>query len=92
MSTNSISIGNLRNSISHSTISQERLARALGIEPTQFSRILRGLRPMPEDLPARIHAALDRLERAEQAAQEARERVLAEAEAEQPERVLAEGE
>ena len=79
MNTNAISMQGLRNSISRSTISQERLARALDIEPTQFSRMLRGLRPMPDEVETRAHAALDMLERAERAAQEARDRVLAEA-------------
>ena len=49
----------------------------MGIEPTLFSRILRGIRPMPEGFEERVHAALDRLEAAEKAAQEAREKVLA---------------
>ena len=50
----------------------------MGIEPTLFSRILRGLRPMPEGFEGQVMATLDRLGAAEQAAAEARERVLAE--------------
>ena len=59
-------------------VTQEQIAQAMGIEPTLFSRILRGLRPMPEGFEQRIHATLDRLEAAEKAAQNARERALAE--------------
>ena len=58
-------------------ISQERVALAAGYDPTVFSRILRGLRPAPPDFEERVNATLDRLEAAEKAAQEARERVLA---------------
>ena len=72
-------IAGLRGRVARSPLTQERFAKDLGIEPTLFSRILRGLRPMPEGFEARVTAALDRLEAAERAAQEARERVLAEA-------------
>ena len=56
--------------------SQEQIALAAGFEPSLFSRILRGLRPEPADFARRVTAALDRLERAEQAADRARQRVL----------------
>ena len=56
--------------------SQERVALEIGIDPTLFSRILNGLRRQPEGFEVRVMEALDRLERAEKAAQEARERVL----------------
>ena len=59
---------------------QADVAVHLGIHPTLLNAILRGRRPMPEGFEARVHATLDRLETAEQAAQEARERVLAETE------------
>ena len=58
-------------------ISQERVALAAGYDPTLFSRILNGIRPTPSDFEARVNATLDRLEAAEKAANEARERVLA---------------
>ena len=61
-------------------LTQERVAVALGIDPSLLGRYLRGIRPMPKGMEAKIHATLDRIERAERAAQEARERVLAEAE------------
>ena len=66
----------LRNRLALSGFTQERVALASGYEPSLFSRILRGLRPEPPDFEARVTAALDRLERAEKAAQEARQRVL----------------
>ena len=46
------------------------------MNPTLFSRILRGLRPEPADFERRVTAALDRLEQAEQAAEKARQKVL----------------
>ena len=61
-------------------ITQERVAVAIGIDPSLLGRYLRGIRPMPANFEARVHAALDRLERAERAAAEARARVLAEEE------------
>ena len=62
-------------------ISQERVALAAGYDPTLFSRILNGIRPTPPGFEERVNATLDRLEAAEKAATEARERVLAETEA-----------
>ena len=58
-------------------IPQERVALELGIDRSLLSRYLRGLRKPPEDFEARLNATLDKLEAAEKAAQEARERVLA---------------
>ena len=66
----------VRQRIAVNRLSQEGVARAAGYEPSAFSRILRGLRPEPPDFEARVTAALERLERAEKAAQEARQRVL----------------
>ena len=57
-------------------ISQERVAQAAGYDPTLFSRYLRGLRPPPPGFFEKVNTALDRLEAAEKAAQEAREKVL----------------
>ncbi len=56
---------------------QERVAVEMGIDRSLLSRYLRGLRKPPEDFEARLNATLSRLEAAERAAQEARERVLA---------------
>ena len=66
--------------LAHSPISQERLAQVLGVSGAYLSRLIRGLRPMPEGFEERVHAVLDLHERAERAAQAARERVLAEEE------------
>ncbi len=56
---------------------QEKLAALIGIHPTLLSRYFRGLRKPPPDFEAKVNAALDRLEAAERAAEEARQRVLA---------------
>ena len=68
----------LRDRISRSGQSQERLALEIGMNPTLFSRILRGLRREPADFKRRVTAALDRREKAEQAADKARQKVLKE--------------
>ena len=81
----------IRQRLSVLHISQWELANALGVSQGSLSQWLRGVAPMPEGMEARIHAALDALEeekrvaaeaveklRAERAAEEARERVLAE--------------
>ena len=65
----------LVDSIRRSSVTQERLALSLGYDPTLFSRILRGLRPMPADFEPRLYEVLDRVERAELAAQTERARV-----------------
>ncbi len=71
----------LQKRVARSGVTQERLALTLGIDPTQFSRYIRGLRRAPEGFEEQVSAMLDRLEAAEQAAeqaaQEARERILA---------------
>ena len=56
--------------------SQDWLAREIGMDPTLFSRVLRGLRPTPPDFHARVDTALSRHEAAERAATAARDRVL----------------
>ena len=53
------------------------MAELVGIEPTLFSRYINGRRKPPPDFEARVMKALNLLERAEAAAREARERVLA---------------
>ena len=61
-------------------IPQERVALAAGYGPSLFSRYLsrylRGRRRPPPDFVEKVNAAIDRLEAAEKAAQEAREKVL----------------
>ena len=59
-------------------LTQESVAHVMGIHPALFSRILRDLRAMPEDFEERAIEAIDLLKRAERAAQEAREKILAE--------------
>ena len=56
---------------------QEAVAIYLGYDPTAFSRILRGLRKPPPGFEERVYEAIDALECAEVAAEEARRRVLA---------------
>lgn len=70
----------LQKRVARSGVTQERLALTLGIDPTQFSRYIRGLRRPPEGFEEQVSAMLDRLEEAEQAAEqaarEARARIL----------------
>ena len=56
---------------------QADLAVRLGIHPTLFNAMLRGRRETPESFEERVVAELDLQEEAEEAAQEAREKVLA---------------
>ena len=72
-------------------ITQERLAVVLGIDPSLLGRYLRGIRPMPEGMESRIHAALDLLEEEKRVAAEAVEKLQAERAAEARARVLAQG-
>lgn len=69
-------IREIRERITRSVVSQERVAQAAGYHPTALSRILRDLRPVPADFKQRIESALDALETAEVAAEEERRRVL----------------
>lgn len=62
--------------VRRSQISQDVLAQAVGIERSALSRILRGLRCMPADFEERVTHALDSLEAAEAAAEEARRKVM----------------
>ena len=61
-----------------STATQEAIAAQAGYDQTAFSRILRGLRRPSPGFEARVYEAIDALECAEMAAEEARRRVLAE--------------
>ena len=73
-------ITRIRGRIAEVGCRQADIAQAIGINETLLNTYLRGRRPMPEGFEERVHATLDRLEAAEQAAEEARERVLAEGE------------
>ena len=55
---------------------QHNVARQLGIDSSTFNLYLNGRRTPPEGLEERVTAALERLEAAERAADEARARVL----------------
>ena len=57
-------------------LTQEEVAQAAGYDPSLFNRYLNGRRPAPPDFEKCVNAALDRLEKAEKAAQKARDRVL----------------
>ena len=74
----SVPIERIQRRISLSGLTREAVAVEAGIHPSVLSRVLRGLRPPPRDFESRVNAAIDRLVAAERAAQEARERVLAE--------------
>ncbi len=76
--TSSSDIPSIRARIAYLDLTREQVAMAMGMERSALSRYLNGTRPLPNGMEARIHATLDKLERAEQAAQEARERVLEE--------------
>ena len=61
-------------------VPQADVAVYMDIHPTQLNAILRGRRQTPEGFEEKAHAVLDRLERAEAAAEEARRKVLEETE------------
>ena len=66
----------LRRMVARAPVTQEVLAAMLGHDPTVFSRYLRGVRLAPDGFEARVIAMLNKLEEAEDAADEARRRVL----------------
>ena len=71
---------------------QADVAVYLGIHPTLLNAMLRGRRSMPEGFEERVHTALDRIEEEQRVAREAVQKLRAEkAAAEARERVLAEG-
>ena len=65
-----------------SGLTQDAIAAAAGIDPARLSRVLRGRLPLSANLHERIERAITRLEKAEAAAQAAREQSLAESAAE----------
>ena len=66
----------LRQRVRASGISQDRLAKSLGMDRSRLSRILSGLARLPDCFAERVYRALDALETADVAADEARRRVL----------------
>ena len=73
---NSIPLVDIKLRIVRLGIRQEQVAEAAGYESTLFSRYLNGRRRPPPDFFEKVNAALDLLEAAEKAAQEAKEKVL----------------
>ena len=57
---------------------KSNLAAYLEMSPTLLNAILRGRRPTPENFESHISKTLDRFERAEHAAEEARDKVMQE--------------
>ena len=68
----------IRGRIAEVGVRKADLARELGIDASAFSAVLNGRRTRPADFARRVTAALDRLEKAERAADKARQRVLKE--------------
>ena len=66
----------MKSKIFQSGFTQEQIAHVLQIEHTAFSRMIRGQRTMPENLEQRIDDTIILLTKADQAAQEARDKVL----------------
>ena len=64
--------------ISELGLRQADLSAYLEMNPTALNAILRGRRPTPENFESRISRALDRFERAEHAAEKARDKVMKE--------------
>ena len=69
-------INHIRGRMAELSVTQQDLAEALGLNATLLNHILKGRRTPPADFARRVTAALDRLERAEQAADKARQEVL----------------
>ena len=59
-------------------VTQQEVAITMGLERSAITRYLTGVRPMPEGMEARIHAALDALEEEKRVAAEAVEKLRAE--------------
>lgn len=69
-------IARVRARIAEIGVRHSVVARALDVHPTLLSAYLNGRRPAPAGFEARALTALDLIERAEQAADAARARVL----------------
>ena len=61
-------------------VTQEQVAKSMGMDQTIFSRIMHGHRATPSDFKSRVRRAVDRLVVAEVAAQDARDKVMREEE------------
>ena len=68
----------IKSRLAYTGITQEQLALVMGLERSAINRYLRGVRPMPAGMEARIHAALDLLEEEKRVAAEAVENLRAE--------------
>ena len=68
----------IRGRIAAIAVTQQQVAIAMGLERSAITRYLTGVRPMPEGMEARIHAALDALEEEQRVAAEAVEKLRAE--------------
>ena len=68
----------IRARIAAAGLTRDAVARRAGIHPSQLSRYLNGTVEPPPSFGPRVLAALDVLERAERAADDARQRVLGE--------------
>ncbi len=58
-------------------LTQASVAEVLGLSATTFRSYIQGYRPLPSGFRERFEAALELVERAERAAEEARRQVLA---------------
>ena len=67
----------IKSKIFEAGVTQAQVAQVLGIDPSLFSRIVKGLRSMPADFEADVDTALDKLKRAKKAGRKAYEKVLA---------------
>ena len=67
----------LKTEIVRRGLRQQDVARQLGVDSSTFNLYLNGHRQPPPNFESRVIEALDLLEAAEQAASEARQRVLA---------------
>ena len=71
-------ITRIRGRIAEVGCRQADIAQTVGINETLLNTFLRGRRPMPEGMEARIHATLDALEEEKRVAAEAVEKLRAE--------------
>ena len=71
-------ITRIRGRIAEVGCRQADIAQTVGINETLLNTFLRGRRPMPEGMEARIHAALDEMEEEQRVAAEAVEKLRAE--------------
>lgn len=76
--TNAINLQALRGRIAEAKIKRQHLAALLGYSETAFSLYLNDRRDPPPSFITGVYNAIARLKKAEQAAQEAKQRVLAE--------------